>query len=324
MTAPVDGIVWLKPPIMVDAALAGESYKVEINKRPTTLTLPTESAELEELDGPPAIPDFPPPPLADGFARGTAQARIVSGTGDHELAAGAVRLQWHDPELGEAVGFHGTEGFSDAVDAWVSTVRDWLYAWAARPGHEIRIRPTPVFRLAFPDDPERGTESGGGSPGVIVLGERAATREEWESALRAASAGEGLPLPYKLLSEAILHNSRREPRHTVITACSAAEVALGEAARAGLKTAGWKANEIKQMLKGANGLIDLYRVCAALPAGLPVSIGQTMAKLAGPRNDAAHDGVTPDRETAAQAIRTAKALVGISPLPTTEAFVEPA
>jgi hypothetical protein len=48
-----------------------------------------------------------------------------------------------------------------------------------------------------------------------------------------------------------------------------------------------------------------------------------MDKLATPRNLAAHEGESPDREVAADAIRTARDLVSISPLPSAESLTVP-
>ncbi|MGD1059155.1 MAG: hypothetical protein ABR992_17285 [Solirubrobacteraceae bacterium] len=329
MKAPVDAVVWLKPPILLDGTLAGQSFKVRMNNRAMTLTLPLESVEREEPRRPSTIPPFPPPDLAEGFNRGSAASRVSRAIAEHELSAGAMRLRFSDAPMRRKLDsvyrhalsrFDATEDFLNAVESWLSTVRDWLYAWAARPGHELLIPPRPEFRLALPNQPERGTVGGGGSITVIVLGERAATRVEWESALRAASAGERLPLPYRLLSEAIAHRTGLEPRNAVITACSAAEVALGELARAGLKAAGWPPSETKEILKTANGLIDLYRVCAALPDRPPVSIGEVMSKLANPRNLAAHEGKDPGGEVVGDAIVTSTKIVRISPLPRPESF----
>ena len=106
----------------------------------------------------------------------------------------------------------------------------------------------------------------------------------------------------------------------VITATSAAEVALSEAATRGLEHAGRSARETRAILKGVNGLIDLYRVNSAFPAGLPVSLGRVMTKLAVPRNEAAHAGATPRQGVVGEAIGTAKALVMIAPVPTPDSI----
>jgi hypothetical protein len=331
MKAPVDAVVWLKPPILLDGTLAGQSFKVRINNRAMTLTLPLESAELDDPARPPTIPRFPPPKLAEGFNRGPVENRAVAVRDDREVAAGAIRLRFNDADMRSKLDpdnrragdrFDAIEGFLGGVEPWLTTVRDWLYAWAVRPGHALRVRPSPEFRFALPDRPERGTEDGGGSHGIIVIGERPATPSEWTSALRAASAGEGLPLPYRLLFEAIQHRTAREPRNAVITANSAAEAALGEAARRGLKAAGWTASDAKEILKGANGIIDLYRVCSALPDRPPVSIGQVKSKLAGPRNLAAHEGKDPAPEVVGAAIQTSVKIVTTARLPRPEPAID--
>jgi hypothetical protein len=72
----------------------------------------------------------------------------------------------------------------------------------------------------------------------------------------------------------------------VISACSAAEVALSTSARSLLLAAGRIAGETTAILDRVAGVVELYRLNAARPAGLDVSIGQVMAQLANPRNRA--------------------------------------
>jgi hypothetical protein len=319
----VEAVVWLDPPVLVEGSVAGVSLPVRIGGQQMTLDVPLDGAQQIEhsrKEGSP-IPRFATPPIADALAAGTSASSSVSiGFPEDVLAIEAIRLRWHDDALHERFKEIGaTYNFSVTLESWLSTVRDWLFAWAgARPGLEIRHDPRPVFRLVVRG--RRGTYSGGGRTGVIVIGERRATAVEWDAALRAASAPRELPLPHKLLAEAILHNAQGEHRHAVITATSAAEVALSEAATRGLEDAGRSAREAKIVLKGVNGLIDLYRLNSAFPAGLPVSLGQVMNKLATPRNEAAHAGATPTQEVVGEAIGTAKAMVMIAPVPSPDSI----
>jgi hypothetical protein len=321
----VEAVVWLDPPILVEGSVAGMSFPVRIGGQQMTLYVPLDGAQQIEhsrKEGHP-IPRFATSPLADALATGTSASSSVSiGFPEDVLAIEAIRLQWRDGALHECFKEVGaTYDFSVRLGRWLSAVRDWLFAWAgARPGREIRHDPPPVFRLAVRDQSGTDVYSGGGRTGVFVLGERRATAVEWAAALRAASAPRELPLPRKLLAEAILHNAQGEHRHAVITATSAAEVALSEAATRGLEHAGRSAKEAKAILKGVNGLIDLYRINAAFAQGLPVSLGRVMTKLARPRNEAAHEGATPGQAVAGDAIGTAKALVMIAPLPTPESI----
>lgn len=320
----IEAVVWLDPPISVEGSVAGASFPVRIGGQQMTLDVPLDGAQQIEhsrTEGCP-IPRFTTAPLADALAPGTsASSRVSIGFPEDVLAIEAIRLRWHDDALHERFKEDGaTYDFSVTLGNWLSTVRDWLFAWAgARPGREIRHDPPPVFRLVAQN--RLGTvHSGGGRTGVFVIGERRATAVEWAAALRAASAPWELPLPHKLLAEAILHNAQGEYRHAVITATSAAEVALSEAATRGLEHAGRSARDVKAILKGVNGLIDLYRVNSAFPAGLPVSLGQVMIKLATPRNEAAHAGATPSQGVVGEAIGTAKAMVMIAPLPTPDSI----
>jgi hypothetical protein len=323
--AAVEAIVWLDPPISVEGSVAGMSFPVRIEGQQMTLDVPLDGSEQIEhsrTEGHP-IPRFATSPLADALAAGTSTSSSVSiGFPKDVLAIEAIRLRWRDDALHERFKEVGAKyDFSTRLRSWLLTVRDWLFAWAgARPGREIRHDPPPVFRLVVRSQSGTDVYTGGGRTGVFVVGERRATAVEWAAALRAASAPRELPLPRKLLAEAILHNAQGEYRHAVIIATSAAEVALSEAAMRGLEHAGRSAKEAKAILKGVNGLIDLYRINAAFPQGLPVSLGRVMTKLARPRNEAAHEGATPSQGVVGEAIGTAKALATIAPLPTPESI----
>lgn len=321
----IEAVVWLDPPIAVEGSVAGTSFEVRVGGQQMTLDVPLDGAqqiEYSKTEGRP-IPRFATSPLADALAAGTSASTSVSvGFPEGVLAIEAIRLRWRDDALQKRLEEIGaTYDFSVKLGNWLSTVRDWLFAWAgARPGREIRHDPPPVFRLVVQGRTGPGVYSGGGRTGVLVMGERRATAAEWTAALRAASAHRELPLPYKLLAEAILHNAQGEHRHAVITATSAAEVALSEAATRGLEHAGRSPKEATDILRGVNGLIDLCRVNAAFPVGLPVSLGRVMTKLATPRNEAAHKGATPSQDVVNEAIGTAKAMVMLAPLPTPESI----
>jgi hypothetical protein len=109
---------------------------------------------------------------------------------------------------------------------------------------------------------------------------------------------------------------RKHYRQAVISACGAVEVALSESARAELSHAGRSRKEIDAVLRGVSGVVELYRLNAGRRRGLAVSIGQVIDQLAGPRNRAAHECEALDDDTARKAIRTARALLEVSPLPT--------
>jgi integrase len=189
----IEAIVWLDPPILVEGSVAGVSFPVRIGGQQMTLDVPLDGAQQIEhsrKEGSP-IPRFAISPLDDALAAGTSTSSSVSiGFPEGVLAIEAIRLRWHDYTLHERFKEVGaTYDFSMRVGRWLSTVRDWLFAWAgARPGHEIRHDPPPVFRLVVQGRLGTNVHSGGGRTGVFVIGERRATALEWSAALGAASA----------------------------------------------------------------------------------------------------------------------------------------
>ena len=72
--------------------------------------------------------------------------------------------------------------------------------------------------------------------------------------------------------------------------------------------------EVKEISKGVSGVVELYRLNGPRAKGPPVSIGQVIDQLATPRNLAVHAGEAMDHDTAEKAVRTAKALLEVTPL----------
>ncbi len=113
---------------------------------------------------------------------------------------------------------------------------------------------------------------------------------------------------------------RHQHRHSVITSASAAEVALAQAVRTNFEGIGWAERDVTELLKGASGIVDLYRLVAA-ERQLPVSVMQVRDQLAAPRNRGAHGGESPTGGVVRSAIRTARELLSVSPLPVPESFL---
>jgi HEPN domain len=201
-------------------------------------------------------------------------------------------------------------------------VRDWLAAWTEDVRERVRFDSAPKMTQAEVTDLAKGA-IGSGGPVPVVVRSRVATGPELKAAFAAASLGVALPAERQLLAEAIVYATRHQYRHAVINACSAAEVALSKAAAALLARAGRTRKERDDILEGASRLIELYRLNATGKRGLAVSIGRAMDQLARPRNRAVHEGKEPDEETATKAIRTARALLEVAPLPSPRSFRYP-
>lgn len=317
-----DAIAWLDPPFLVGRSVAGKSYAVQIAGRPTTLTLPKKgpgSLAMGEEKPMPNIPDFPSPPLADQIVGGV-HISVVSRAGLREkpLIVEALRLRWKDPARTRRVrddDFVG-QGFDQDLAPWLSLVRDWLAAWRGGVRQSVALERTPEIRMA--SAAYGGSIGGGGEPRAVGLHlerRRISTPAELKGAFAAASAGRSLPLEHQLLAEAVVYASGGQYRHAVISACSAAELALAGSADARLAKAGRSEQEREEILARVSGLVELYRINAVSRRSPIVSIKQVMGELAGPRNRAVHAGEQPNETCAAHAIRTARALVAVRPLP---------
>ena len=292
------------------------------------LTLPIEGLATfagvppPKAPGPP--PTFPPPPLAETYVPGRLHTQIsIAQKPDADMiAVGAIRLRWQGTDLTRATGPLRSSlerTFVEDLGEWLSIVRDWLAAWSGEPRDSLNWAPRPVSRLASFDNPDAAPITVGG-PSITLVRRRATSRDEIEGAFAAASIGEEVPLEYQLLNESVVYAYRHQNRHAVISACSAAEVALSRGAERELLAAGRTPKQIEEILKGVTGVIERYRLNASCKEGLPVSIGRVKGQLAGPRNAAVHAGEAPDAETARNAVQTARELLVVSPLPEPRSF----
>lgn len=235
----------------------------------------------------------------------------------------AFRLRWRDAERAreEKKPWRGGRGFDDDVAAWLSLVRDWLAAWRHEESGEVSQQPTPKIRMGRVGG-EMVLHSGGCTAAGVHFGSRSlATPMELRAAFAAASAGMELPTEHSLYGEALAYAAGSRYREAVISACGAVEVALAGCADALLAQAGRNGTERTELIDRVTGVVDLYRLSATRRGGLPVSLGQVMHRLAGPRNDAAHKGQPPNEETVEAAIRTAGKMLTISPLPSARSLL---
>jgi hypothetical protein len=319
-----DAIVWLDPPILVSRR-AAKTYEVRVGDRPMTLSLPLRGPDALSMDEGQSwrpIPDFPPPPLAEQLTSGVhMQLQSSAKLPEKPLIVEAVRLRWTDRKMTRKV---QTETFWDLdkdFGPWLALVRDWLNAWMGGVRGPVAVEATPRVRIA--SSAYGGPVGGGGfAQGGVYLGSRRVARpSELRAAFAAASDGVELPVERQLLAEALAYAWGGQARHAVISACSAAEVALSKSADRLLSEAGRTNKERKEITKRINGLVEAYRLNGTLKGGLPVSFGHAIKHLADPRNAAAHEGAEPNEETVTEAIKTAKALLdALSPLRSPRTF----
>lgn len=320
-----DVIVWLEPPpIPLEQSVAGRSWDVRIGGVPITLMTPVEGRDsltgeqTRHSVGP--IPNFPDPPLQGALAAGTQRSASLSlGVPSGVFVPAALRLRFTEPKLAASLTERPHE-FPEMIGNWLGIVRDWVAAWSGHDRETIEVRGAPAILAATSRDDR--PHAAGGDP-LVMRPVRAASVSEWSAALAAASDDSPLPLQHQLVAEAMMHGYRQQYRLSVVTAASAAEVGLAEAARARLISAHWPDEDVDDVLKVPGGLVELYRL-NAMHRRLPVSIRQVRDQLADPRNRAAHGGESPDRTTVDRAIKTARGLLdAVSPLPPPESFLTP-
>ncbi len=139
---------------------------------------------------------------------------------------------------------------------------------------------------------------------------RAVPLSAWSRAIRLANAKQTLPVERELLSSARSALTRGSTRLAVIEAGTAAEVSLGGALRARLRST--KEPAAIDRLVRRKGLSQLHQLAKKFAVPCPQSIEDLLST----RNAAAHRAETPSAEAASKAMTIASEIVNIhSPLP---------
>ena len=313
----VDSIAWLETPLWVDRALAGVSYQITLESRRVRLTLPLEN--IDDVIHSSARP-LPPTPRFPGKRR-PAPLRAPRGESglalpvpDGLLLVTAVRLRI--PADGDlAVESYTTwpiRTVGAVFGAWLIRAEAWLDAWTGAIRQPVTRIGTPRILAALPsgDGGLAGVGTGGPVP-VVIRGQRWATPEEVTAGFAAASTRLDVPLAHAILRRAAVEFYAGEYRLSVIDACSAAEIALGAAITAHLKSHGLDDADTEQLLRLGSGIAQAFPVYQQLvmAGASAVSRGRVLDQLANPRNRAVHTGEHPDETVAKRAIETAGLLV---------------
>jgi len=331
---PRDGfevIAWIDPPLLVSQRAAGKSYDVTIAGRPMTLDLPMKgsgsSGDRDERGSWREIPEFPGRPLAEPIARGGWISLTSSVQFRTEiLIVEAIRLRWRDPARRRRVrkSLDAAFDFDRELGAWLSIALDWLAAWRGATRRYVSTEQTPQIRMGVSG--YDGAISGGqmSSFGLHFPSRRVSKPSELRAAFIAASRQRELPLEHQLFAEALAYGEAARWRQAIISACTAAEVALSESVERLLVAAGRDEKERKAILDRPPAIMDLCRLHSVTKPGLPVSMDAVRKTLATPRNKAAHRGQEQDEDAVRQALTTARALLAVTPLPTPAALIRAA
>lgn len=208
------------------------------------------------------------------------------------------------------------DDFGNAFDIWYSIAVQWIELWTDQvlvPDENRRIfTQGSVWDLSA--DPPRltgwGTRLG---PVFLQFSDVAARRYVLQSAFSKASRPERPPIEWLIHLRARRWN---DDRLAVIEAASAAEIVLARALYTRLH--GFPEAARNRIARNANGLSGLVQLLEAMDGttGKQTKWKQVADRLARPRNQAVHGGISPSRNTAEAAINEAKSLLdAYSPLP---------
>jgi hypothetical protein len=197
---------------------------------------------------------------------------------------------------------------------WITTFRAWIRLWTRAPQVPIIRSLHPAVRVAYRmDDTWRRFHLPGESR-VYIFGTTLASSQMIDAAAAAASARIEPQPEQSMLARAGDHYLNQDTRRAVIDSCTAAEMALGRAVRNHLLARSVDKSVIDSILKRANGIVEVFRL-HMVAADSAISLKKVIDQLAGPRNDAAHDGLAPSTLVAKKALETAgQMLHEVSPL----------
>jgi hypothetical protein len=188
------------------------------------------------------------------------------------------------------------------TDQWFWLWLSWCGALSSQP---VRLfnpgtmtpsaRTGNASRWLFVNDAEFYRQSIGGTVHVVGLldremhSERALNRETLTYAAARASAGETVPIDLELRADAHIASRRSGARHAIVEIGTAAEASLSRALG----------------LAPAHGRTLGGLVADAIHAGIAIP-ADSKSHLVGPRNDAVHWGITPDRKMVSRALEIAE------------------
>jgi hypothetical protein len=235
---------------------------------------------------------------------------IQPASGSSAPAPDAPRSSWIVPRSLEITIPAGTDtqdpGFATALRGWWTLTTDWLAAWVGEaPGGDI---PTP--RLVQPRDTDASeTPTPSGFMMLYGLaGEAHASSDQFAHALQLAGEGAEPPPAYMLLQRAQSADTLAQHRVAAMEACSAAEVAAGNAIEQALIKLGCPAKFADGVLRRARGIRAAHGVLLELdvPCGIEKA---DVTHLAEVRNAAAHGAGHIGSQDAQRAVTDARTLV---------------
>jgi hypothetical protein len=254
-----DAVAWLDPPVIVSRRVARGPYAVKITGRRASVWLPSKGpSKLTVGRGRPAEGGIPGVPAARaGYAdpRGTSDGnKECDGPAREAADRDGASLALERPRTGAAErkgAWRPHDDYGTELAPWLSLARDWLSAWLGGTWRSVTAEATPAVRLARVGG-EAVVGGGGQTPyGVHLPARRISTPSELRAAFILASDNRPLPLAHQMLAEAIAYASASRGRYAVISACTAAEVALSESLERLLEHAGHPEKNATKSLSGS-------------------------------------------------------------------------
>jgi hypothetical protein len=287
---------------VIDEVL-GTSYTATINGVDVELVFPVVD--------PHSKPDWPllkSPPVAAHADQDRLAMRLGIDWGNRTnqswdvaalIASFRISSEGNPPESSEA------RAIAYDLENWLRLARSWIDAKHSAPSCSRTSSRNTVLH-GFHQNQYWGI--GGMLTSHVIVGLEGASKAELRGAFKRASQRLALPIQHHLLLDARTHLFTQDYRRAVIDAGTATEVALSALIAKHLNTA-MTADATERIITQANGLIGLFNLGTSLGQRFPVSRHRLMNQLAKHRNSAAHGGLVPQQNEAADAVTCARELV---------------
>jgi hypothetical protein len=295
-------------PLPIHVEALGQIEKVNIGGYAVHLVLPVDSGGGEV--GPPL--DFRGAPLAHELERSQRNQWGYRSTQSlyYVSAASSSFLLRKEEKMYDS---SDLKALGNAFVIWFRMVQEWASAWSHEPLRDSDRSYGSAVTIPTGDGFLTGS---GGILSRVFFGAQALRPDQVSGAFRRASRGDRLPVEHLMLLSATEAQNDGDFRRVVIDAATAAEVALSSYIADHLRGRKLGSEFIDEMIKDANGLVNLHSLCTKL-GGVPgVSKGKVREELANVRNHAAHRGRIPGPAEAEIARQHAEILVRkLRPLP---------
>lgn len=301
----------------VDIALAGRCFPVSVGRLSGFVLLPLANTDWKlQSEDRVNWPSFathigsPDPSAPRTHARGG----VTVPPGISQLNVDALCFELAcDDEVPEE--FEVPNPTVRTLSDWLTVFRSWIGLWTRIPQLEEVRRHHPFTIILHEQDGQVVANHFGGITETAYLGGLLVDEEMVVAAAAAASKGRSVPEDHRMIARAQRMLGIGDFRASIIDSCSAAEISLSHWIRKEFEHRYEDPKVASQLLSRTNGIANLFKIYFAAH-GSNLTFQQIQNDLAGPRNQAVHEGFPSEQAKTQVALSIATALINeLAPVP---------